>query len=328
VPSNVALVALAVAERDRAGIEQSLFYNKGVGTGMDLRYLGGAFGLGLSTHIKDCYLFLVDNWEPGDEIFLFGFSRGAYTARSLAGLVRNSGILRPRHRSRVSDAFDLYRRRDDPSAPNGTEAELFRRMYSEVARIKLIGVWDTVGALGIPNGIPWLPVTWLQFLNRKWQFHDVKLSSYVDNAFQALAVDERRPQFSATLWEQQEHSEGQLMEQVWFAGTHSNVGGGYADRGLSDLALSWMKTKAEATGLAFDDAKLPGGLNPNPTGELRESKEGIYAKFPDAIRPIGEKANGNEALAPSVLERMQNLPTYRPPNVERYVERRGPPTPP
>jgi uncharacterized protein (DUF2235 family) len=170
-PSNVAKMALAVAPRDDDGRDQLVFYGKGVGTGRWDRLRGGAFGWGLSEHILDAYRFLMQHFEPDDEIFLFGFSRGAYTARSTAGFIRNSGILKREHRAKLADAFRLYRRRDEASQPAEIEATLFRRAFSHETRIKFVGVWDTVGALGIPRGIPWLPVSLLQLVNKPWAFH-------------------------------------------------------------------------------------------------------------------------------------------------------------
>jgi len=182
-PSNVAKMAPAVAPRDLDEIQQPIFYDKGVGTGVWDRVRGGAFGWGLSKHVRDAYRFIVEQYEPVDETFLFGCSRGAYTARSTAGLIRNSGVLRPEHEDKVIHAYNLYRRRDDASHPAAVEAELFRKAFAREVRIKFIGVWDTVGALGIPVGIPWLPATWLHFLNQRWEFHDVRLSTFVGNAY-------------------------------------------------------------------------------------------------------------------------------------------------
>ncbi len=116
-PSNVAKMAPAVAPRDLDEIQQPIFYDKGVGTGVWDRVRGGAFGWGLSKHVRDAYRFIVEQYEPVDEIFLFGCSRGAYTARSTAGLIRNSGVLRPEHEDKVIHAYNLYRRRDDASLP-------------------------------------------------------------------------------------------------------------------------------------------------------------------------------------------------------------------
>jgi len=324
-PSNIAKMALAVAPDAPDGIAQPIYYGAGVGTGLWDRVRGGMFGRGLSQHVQDAYRFIVEQYDPGDDIFLFGFSRGAYTARSTAGLLRNSGILKREHVGKIGAAYKLYRRRDDASRPNAVEARLFRKAFAWEARVAFIGVWDTVGALGIPVGIPWLPTTWLHFVNRRWEFHDVQLSKYVDHAYQAVAIDERRPQFEPTLWAQQPDADGQRMEQVWFAGVHSNIGGGYRDSGLSDISFLWMKDRAEACGLAFDPAYVAANVKPNPLGELRDSKVGLYEPLPEAIRPIGEQERGNESVHRSAVERKERSvdPTYGPPNLRRYLERDG-----
>ncbi len=240
-------------------------------------------------------------------------------------------ILRREHRDKVGDAYHLYRRKDDPAHPNGIEAKLFRRQYARETRIRFIGVWDTVGGLGIPAGIPWLPVT-VGFINRRWAFHDTELSSSVDHAYQALAIDERRPQFTPTLWWQpdEDKARGQTLEQVWFAGVHTNVGGGYQDSGLSDVAFLWMKEKAEGCGLAFDPNYIAQNVRANHLGELRDSKVGLYRPFPDAIRSIGQVRDAtkqretNERVHPSAVERREQSrnPPYSPPNLNDYLERR------
>ena len=147
-PTNVAKITAALAEQDANGVQQIPLYQPGVGTNRWKRLRGGAFGVGLSRNIRTLYHQLIKIYEPDDEIFLFGFSRGAYTARSLAGLIRKSGILQPRHAARIEEAWSLYRNSPDkPSAPGPTR---FRESYSFQPRIRFIGVWDTVGALGIP----------------------------------------------------------------------------------------------------------------------------------------------------------------------------------
>jgi uncharacterized protein (DUF2235 family) len=131
-PTNVAKVAIALAEQDGEGREQRLYYHEGVGVRRSERIRGGVTGWGLSRNVRECYRFLVESYEPGDRIYLFGFSRGAYTARSLAGLIRNSGLLRPQHVARIDEAYRLYR--DRKMDPLSLEAELFRRMYAHPAR--------------------------------------------------------------------------------------------------------------------------------------------------------------------------------------------------
>jgi uncharacterized protein (DUF2235 family) len=167
--SNVTKIARCIAPVDCNGVQQLVFYDKGVGTGRFDRLLGGAFGWGLKKKILDAYRFLMTTFDPGDELFFWGFSRGAYTVRSTFGLIRNSGLLKPQFAQRLEGAYALYRRRDDALHPDGIESELFRRSYSWEPRAKFIGVWDTVGALGLPVGGV------LQFINKRWSFHDMTL---------------------------------------------------------------------------------------------------------------------------------------------------------
>ena len=183
---------------------------------------GGAFGVGLSRNVRECYRFLVENYEPGDELFFFGFSRGAFTARSPAGMVRNSGILRREHANRLDDAFALYRSRDDARAPRGTKATLFRRSFSHEPRIHFIGVWDTVGALGIPV----IGLGLAALVNRRWGFHDTALSRTVDLAYHALAIDEERGPFVPAMWHQQARPASRPSSRSGSPGAHSDVGGG------------------------------------------------------------------------------------------------------
>lgn len=324
-PSNVVHVALAAAPRGTDGREQVVFYDKGVGTGR-FDHLLGAFGVGLSAKVKDAYRFIVERYEPGDEIFLFGFSRGAYTARSVAGLIRSIGVLTHANLGKLDDGgYALYRRRDSASDPSEFEAQLFRKMYAcePLTPIHFIGVWDTVGALGIPVGIPWLPVSLVQQVNQHWAFHDLRLSRFVKFAYHAVAIDERREQYAPTLWRQQPGApREQVLEQVWFAGVHTNVGGGYEDSGLSAITLTWMKEKAEAAGLSFDDAYFAAEkLVPNPLGVLRDARVGFYRLLPAKWRPIGVASAGHESIHESVHTRQREKPSYRPRNVQEYDRR-------
>lgn len=317
-PSNVAKIALAALAQDASGTAQRIFYGKGVGTELGLnRLFGGAFGVGLSSNIREAYRYLIENYETGDELFLFGFSRGAYTARSLAGLIRNCGLLRREYADRYDQAYKLYRRRDSYSRPSSIESQLFRKSYAHEIRIKFIGVWDTVGALGIP-------VRGLRFVNRLMglEFHDVKLSNYVDHAYHALAVDEKRKPFMPTLWQQQPHAPGQKMEQVWFAGVHTNIGGGYENSGLSDIAFLWMKQKAEAAGLAFDEDWIRDNIHPDALGELRNSSTGLYKLSSAYHRPIGVKLAGNESVHPETMARYKKDAGYRPENLVTYLKKK------
>jgi uncharacterized protein (DUF2235 family) len=325
-PTNVSKLALAVARSDEEGVEQRVRYVHGVGTRRFERVRGGAFGVGLSRNVREGYRFLVDSYEPGDELFFFGFSRGAFTARSTVGLVRNAGILCREHAERVDEAYALYRARDERTRPNGVEAQLFRRMYSHPdCDIHFVGVWDTVGALGIPIDGFRLPL-----LTRRWSFHDTALSSHVRCAHHAIAIDEQRGPFKPTLWQQQAHAEGQTLEQVFFAGVHCDVGGGYSDPSLGEIPLLWMVDRARAAGLAFDPERLalvePAAADPklraegiqvapDACGQIHESRKGFYKLMRRHQRTL--EADGG-AVASSAIRRRSERSDYDPPGLAEY----------
>jgi len=305
-PTNVSLIHDLIASVDTHGIQQVTFYDEGVGTDWYDKISGGLFGMGINRNIIQAYQFIANYYVPGDEIYLFGFSRGAYTARSLAGFIRNSGLLRNQYiSSELEKAFLLYKRRDDNSKPDAKEAIEFRKKYCfENVRIKFIGIWDTVGELGIPIEV-------FDVINRdilNCQFYDVELSSYVDNAYHALAIDEHRKPFLPTLWKQQQRVEGQQMEQQWFAGVHRDVGGGYNEHELSDCALRWIIEKANDVGLAFKDISP---VVANPLGEMHDSMSLLYKIFGSKDRTIGNGPEYNETIAPSVIDRInKNIDNY------------------
>jgi uncharacterized protein (DUF2235 family) len=324
-PTNVTKLSLAVAEDDGGGVAQRLYYHRGVGSYGRPRLRGGMFGVGLSHDVRRAYRFIVDNYEPGDEIFLFGFSRGAFTVRSLAGLINNAGVLRAEHAERLDDAYTLYRAR--AIKPRGIESELFRRSYSHETsafqtRIRFIGVWDTVGALGIPTIGPKFLTNWV---NRRFAFHDTELSGRVDAAVHALAIDEQRRAFKPTLWSQPDHAGDQWVEQVWFPGVHSDVGGGYADASLADVTLGWLAGRAQKFGLALrpgaftkaggwgvDKSILP-AVGPDPFGKLNKSRTGIY-RLQSRLNRLEEdygKAAGVSVASTAVL-RYDKSGTYPP----------------
>jgi uncharacterized protein (DUF2235 family) len=331
-PTNVAKIALALADEDDAGNPQVLHYEAGVGTRRGERLLGGGFGVGLSRSVQACYRFLVDSYEPGDKLYFFGFSRGAYTARSTVGLVRNAGILRPSHRHRIKQAYALYRDPERDSEPSGMAAELFRRAYSHAEiYVDFVGVWDTVGSLGIPIDGFRPPG-----LSRLWTFHDTRLSRYVLNAFHAIAIDERRQPFKPTLWVQQEDATDQTLEQVWFSGAHCDVGGGYRDPGLSEIPLLWMANRARSCGLAFkpdhlvvtrpaaDEKARRAGIQvaPEYSSELHDSRTRYYRLLPAYSRRLanddGADVDGG-ALASSAKRRHEEDGSYRPPGLTEWL---------
>jgi uncharacterized protein (DUF2235 family) len=312
-PTNVAKVYDALPDEDHAGTKQRKFYHPGVGVKRFERLRGGIFGFGLSRNVKDTYRFIVENFEPGDELFFIGFSRGAFTARSTAGLVRNSGILRREHADRLDEAYALYRSRT--AHPRSAEAQAFRDSYSYETRIRFIGVWDTVGALGIPLS----PGRWVNFINRRWQFHDTDLSTKVQAAFQALSIDEKRPPFRPTMWTQQADAVNQQVEQVWFSGVHCDVGGGYPQRELAEITLRWLVSRARSCGLAFDDSEFDTNAL-DLMGELHDSRTLFYKLLPPFVRPIGAKDPNHESAASSATERHKTDSTYSPLGLVAYLD--------
>ncbi|MBI3129692.1 MAG: DUF2235 domain-containing protein [Candidatus Tectomicrobia bacterium] len=308
--TNVHKFYEAVLPRDAGGTEQVKRYDEGVGTKWYEKVRGGAFGVGLSENIQEGYRFLVDRYEEGDEVFILGFSRGGYTARSLVGMIRNAGLLKPAHKDLTSEAYSLYRTRD--GSADTENAVFFRREFSREIRIHFLGVWDTVGALGIP-------LQSFEWFNRGfYQFHDTELSGIVANAYHAVAIDEHRENYTATLWDPKEKP-NQTVEQVWFVGAHANVGGGYPDCGLSDVTLDWMMKKTSGCGLALDPAKAPRPA-PDVAGlavrdSYKEFLGGLYGLVsPRRYRTIGHTLYGAESLDTTVFERLSRDPDYRPKN--------------
>jgi uncharacterized protein (DUF2235 family) len=287
------------------------FYDSGVGaSGLPLdRVLGGAFGTGLFQKVKDGYTKIAHVYKAGDEIFIFGFSRGAYTARSVAGMISACGLPTANFDVQlVETAFDAYRRKDLRLA---LLAEL--KTYQMVdAPISMLGVWDTVGSLGIPaifGGVS--PLI--------YGFLDTGLHPNVSHAYHALAIDERRAEFPPTLWTSEPTAQ-QVIEQVWFAGAHSDVGGGYAasdvDSGstLSDVTLGWMMGKAAALELEFAPESTASFVPIQPKLAfdcVHDSWNPLWGFFRRRDIPC------NSYLSQSAVDRYTHDPNYRPSNLTR-----------
>lgn len=295
------------------GRTQLAFYDFGVGTEWLNRVRGGAFGKGLDKHIRDGYEWLCRNYEEDDRIYVLGFSRGAYSARSLVGTVRNSGVLKDPAAGRVDEAYELYRRRD--RSADAPEAIAFRNAYSREVDIEFLGVWDTVGSLGIPLG------AFEELNDERYGFHDTRLSGIVRNAFHALALDEHREPYRPTFF-QPDPARPQRVEQVWFAGAHSDVGGGYAEQPLSNPPLRWMQKRAKACGLNVT-------ILPDATGEAagraeylaaahdsyKEFLGGAYAAHaPRYYRPVGRPEDGPQKLHWTLERRLKESGASRPDN--------------
>ena len=302
VPSNVVKISRAVLPTASDGTSQITYYDSGVGTGtISDKVIGGATGKGLSDNVVQAYRFLSHNYTSGDEIFLFGFSRGAYTARSIAGLINKMGILPKKNIFFMNEAYELYKGRD-----NKPQVDAFKtKQESQHTDVKFIGVWDTVGALGIPS-------KFLGMLSRKkYAFHDVSLSSCVKNGYHALAIDERRKPFEPTLWDGELNAD-QHIEQRWFAGVHTNIGGGYDEGGLSNIALHWIKDKAVSHNLEVDEKFLK-WYKPFHKDTLYDSKKWYYVG--SHVRKLLATRNGNEVVDETVCARIKDVPDYDPENV-------------
>lgn len=286
---------------------QVTFYDDGVGadaTGLN-HILQGAFGQGLFQKIQDGYTKIAHVYETGDELFLFGFSRGAYTVRSLAGMIANCGLPTGSFTDDcVTQAFAAYR---DPTNRASILAGLTACGLASPT-IQMVGVWDTVGSLGIPaifGGVD----------EKTYGFLDTGLHPDIRNAFQCLALDERRAQFPATLWTSAPAA-GQTIEQVWFSGCHGDVGGGTAVGGpvdagtrLCDITMGWMVSKAQSLGLTLDPAVVTQfGTLPAEYAldALRETW--TPADGPPELRPVAPNAE----VANSVAVRLKYALTYVP----------------
>ncbi len=260
--------------------DQIVFYDEGLGTGPQ-RLTGLAFGAGIDTNILQCYRFIFDNYKSGDRIFLFGFSRGAATVRSLASFIHYFGILPASRPELIKEAYSIYMNRkrsydqsasrQEPSnglfrfidnifhrvnqsvrddlddAKHGKSAEFVRKHPNQWVQIEFLGVWDTVPALGLVAA-PGLDALVDRVPAWKHQYHNFKLRASVKHACHALSIDDERKWFFPSIWKEYADST-QTVEQVWFGGAHTDVGGGFWEAGFSDIALEWMIQKAFEHGM-------------------------------------------------------------------------------
>ncbi|HYE72516.1 MAG TPA: DUF2235 domain-containing protein [Blastocatellia bacterium] len=311
--TNVYRFSQCVKPQDSFGIPQVSFYDPGVGTSWGQRLSGGILGVGLSQNIRQGYQWLSERYEAGDEVFVFGFSRGAYTARSLVGLVRKCGVLQPDKIHQVQSAYELYRRKE--VHPDAAEAVNFRSANSCEIRVKFIGVWDTVGALGLPS-------SYVPFGRNFFTWHDTELSKIVDYAYHALAIDEHREDFAPAVWTGKVKPENKHVEQRWFIGAHSNVGGGNPNDPLPNIALRWLQRAAVAC-----DLEITGEIEVSNDVYLAEVDDsfkkfmfGIYRFFKFGKRYYRKMGSGiNEVIDDSVTNRYQAKADYRPPSYDSYL---------
>jgi uncharacterized protein (DUF2235 family) len=343
--TNVWRMRALSATKSKDGRPQLVYYEVGVNG-----FLGGVFGQGLDENIRLAYEWLIENYNDGDEIFIFGFSRGAYTARSLAGLIAIDGILKAGSPIGVAELFDRYKKGNEESiwtlkeieasgdTSKLTEQEKWLLKYSQPAKVRVIGVWDTVGSVGLAAGnIPGISRGTFDYLQTGLRIH-------ILNGYHALAIDEHRNDFAPTLWDVHHPKDPNAViaqprplsgvEQRWFVGAHANVGGGYQTDLLAQAPLRWMMKKAESHGLSFrSEVALDGDAVRAPIADSYKSFGfGAYAivssrlyrtigREPD-VREDGSHINVNETIDATVFERWRADPTYRPANLVEWGQRR------
>ncbi|MBA3971366.1 MAG: DUF2235 domain-containing protein, partial [Bacteroidetes bacterium] len=279
---------------------------------------GMIVGKGFSRNILDCYRFIFENFQSDDNIYLFGFSRGAATVRSLSGFIHLFGILPVSRADIIEEAFDIYRIHNKEKRERKAK-DFIDKHHTMWCKIKFLGVFDTVAALGLPN--KWVSALLDKFIPHK--FHSFELSDSVEFARQALSIDDERKTFHPTLWNKlssDQHAD--RMKQVWFCGVHTDVGGGYPEEDLSNISLKWMLKEATAKGLIIYE-KSPAykkfiASEPNIDGIMHNEQIGFTGKlFKKQRRNWDELTNGLLCIHPSVLKRNKNTrnlqePAYNP----------------
>lgn len=346
IPSNVTRLQRAIRPVASDGIPQITYYHFGIGAGGGIAdRLMGANGAGLGEIVREGYSFLANNWVRGDEIYIFGFSRGAYTARAIAGLIGEVGLLTKEGLPYLAEVFHDVKHQHDPNyrpkhpdlpfpdKPSALDPmykeELQRRRLTNLnVQIKVIGVFDTVGALGTPK-IGWLTRIGLQSNNeRELAFYDTSLSDCIEYAFQALALEERRYAFQPTLWEKLEGNTT-VLRQVWFPGAHSNIGGGYDDQQIATITLGWMMAQCQPfldfdLDYLFDQwddvedyyERTGQKIRPWSFGEIFDGLAGFYMLGGGKIRTPGrycavDPTNGRQTIDPLLDTREYIHPSVR-----------------
>jgi uncharacterized protein (DUF2235 family) len=314
--TNVVHVFESILRNER----QIAFYDPGVGTfsvlGRTLGrktgiLLGKAFGAGLQQNIEDGYEYLMNHYEPGDDIFLFGFSRGAFTARALAGLLHNFGLLQRGSKNLIPYVSKMYNCMRITRFPQKKDGQLsadtsvkenvknFKNTFCQDCKPHFIGIWDTIASIG-------------HIFGKK--FFDTALNKDIKYAYHAVAIDEKRKKFPVNLWDENKKREDQVIEQVWFIGVHSDVGGSYETRHLSDITLAWMMDNASNCGLLLKDG-WQNRLAQKATGDIHNSRKGIWKLWKPVDReiPDGSKIHG------SVFDRIEKSDYH--PNIPKNHEK-------
>ncbi len=315
-PTNVLSFARHLLPEDQAGTKQVVFYDWGIGSYHD-QLAGGGFGVGLEKNVMDGYRFLVHNYDIGDEIYLFGFSRGAYTVRSICGLINNCSILKSAEGRLIEKAFEIYKTKKYPPKCQFSIDWREQHAIAQQVKIHFVGVWDTVGALGLPFSI-------FGLIKDKHLFYDRKLGSNLKTVRHALSLDELRDDFEPTIWLPRDSVD---LAQVWFAGVHSDVGGSYKPdkdgKLLSEIPMQWLLTEAENSGLAFDNEIHQRAMQAQHSIDATQHNEykGKYKLLGKRIREIPSQTDNPTYVHSSVKQRYQTGYASQP--IENYVAKYG-----
>ncbi|MGA9369151.1 MAG: DUF2235 domain-containing protein [Steroidobacteraceae bacterium] len=326
--------------------EQFVYYSAGVGTQRGEQLSGGMFGIGINEEVTAAYEWLAEHYETDAQVFIFGFSRGAFTARSLAGFISKCGLLKPGSPVSLKQLYQRYRNGTAKSVralgrvtrDGLSQEDAWIKEYSRPIPIWFQGVWDTVGTLGVP--LPCVP----KVSRADFAFLETDLRINDTHAYHALAIDEHRVAFAPTLWVKNALKSGdtfaprpiEQVEQRWFVGAHSNVGGGYENDLLAQIPLRWLMRKAIAHGLLFnDEVVIDGDENKCPIRDsLAEMAHGIYEVLTFGkhfFRPIGAEpvdagdavtTTINETIDGTVFDRWRYDTSYRPQNLMEWAQRR------
>ncbi|MEW6533998.1 MAG: DUF2235 domain-containing protein [Candidatus Auribacterota bacterium] len=291
---------------------QIAFYDRGLGTGFR-KVTGKISGMGISKNIKECYKFIFENFNSKDKIYLFGFSRGAATVRSLSAFIHLFGILPKSRPELIDQAYNIYKIRNTEKREKKAK-EFIGKHHTMWCTIKFLGVWDTVAALGIPFKMWDALLGIIPFCRHK--FHNFLLSPSVENAYHALAIDDERLTFHPILWENKK-ADYQQIKQVWFSGVHTDVGGGYKEQDLSDIPLMWMTQQAKTHGLRiYPHHNVT--IKQDIQGTMHDSSKGLIGRiYRKKARSWNTKTHGKPIIHESVLQRKLNkgnnkIPPYSP----------------
>lgn len=300
---------MAIDQEDKDGMQQVVYYDSGVGTqGAVDKVMGGGLGEGIDVNIKELYTFMALNYDEGDEVYLFGFSRGSYTVRSLCGLIYESGLVRRDQLQFVAEAYELYRENEDIESERAVS---FREEHGDRIPITLLACFDTVGSLGLPFEGP-------QFMHRfskeRYQFHSTKLNPLIENAIHMLSIDEDRAVFSPTLMEAADVKGDDQLTQLYFWGGHGGVGGGDERQVTSaNCALRFCVEEMQRRGLGLE-------IDMNMIPDIGDVEEDAETPKSSALMGFVERLTGKavrkipsiDVVHPLAIKRYQCNPRWRP----------------